>query len=311
MWYFSSFIKINDFYFIIKSQMNNSNSYDKRKVFYEHIHSIDEEDVKQFIKTIDIQNNQKILDACCWYWYISKHINKEIKEKNFNTRIYAFDNSDLQIKRAKQNLDKENNIEIIQSDVISMPFDDNFFDTTVIKMWLHEVTKDEQAKMLKELLRVTKTWWRICIRELSLSDKTHPIFSKFIRKKDVIWEFTSLVENRYFPKKEDILNLLKETWWEDGELSHDIYPTLSIHNRKHELISALRIKMEIEWKIDEIILEEKANTRTRELLDYATTLTTEEKEIMNYKEIIDKDWSIKDITMSAEKWIFTAQKPLK
>ena len=127
----------------------------------------------------------------------------------------------------------------------------------------------------------------------------------------MIWEFTSLVENRYFPKKEDILNLLKETWWEDGELSHDIYPTLSIHNRKHELISALRIKMEIEWKIDEIILEEKANTRTRELLDYATTLTTEEKEIMNYKEIIDKDWSIKDITMSAEKWIFTAQKPLK
>jgi ubiquinone/menaquinone biosynthesis C-methylase UbiE len=41
------------------------NSYEKRVVRYEHIHSIDPKDFDALVKIIDPQTGQKILDICC------------------------------------------------------------------------------------------------------------------------------------------------------------------------------------------------------------------------------------------------------
>jgi ubiquinone/menaquinone biosynthesis C-methylase UbiE len=63
--------------------------------------------------------------------------------------------------------------------------------------------------MAKEMYRILKPGAKLVVRELALSDRTQNIFQKFIREKDRLSEFDSLVSNRYFPKKEDTINLLK------------------------------------------------------------------------------------------------------
>lgn len=291
-------------------RLKTDNSYDKRKVRYEHIHSIDPNDFKKFIEIINPRNNQIILDACCGYWSVTKKINEKISENNLNTKIYAVDSSNLQISRAKEEIWQFDNVRIIQSDVINVPFNNNFFDTIVIKMWLHEVTKEMQIDMINELKRVLKPWGKIVIWELALTDKTQPIFSKFIREKDKLWEFTSLVANRYFPKAQDILELLGKSGFINQEKIHDIYPRLSVKNRETELISALRIKMEQNWEVNENLLEEKSKQRVQLLINFAKTLNEEEKKIMKYEEIKNKNNEIEDVIMSAEKWIFIAHKPM-
>lgn len=283
------------------------NSYQKRIVQYEKIHSIDEKDFETLVSTTNPQNNQIILDICCGYGAVSKRLKIKIEKLNLNTILVLLDNSSLQISRAKANFKDVENIEILEGDATKTSFPDKYFDTVVNKMGLHEVPQNIQELMAQELYRILKKDGKIVIWELALSSETQPIFSKIIRKKDELAGFDSLVRNRYFPKKEDILFLLEEVGFRDVQVVKDVYPTLSIRNRKEEFVSADRLKiLEEKGFIDEKdqeelerISEEKINA----LLNFVRQeLTDEEKKIMNYEDMGD------DITLQAQKAIFEAYK---
>lgn len=285
----------------------NENSYEKRVVSYEKIHSIDEKDFEALVSIVSPQNGEVVLDACCGYGSVSKNLDQTIKKNNLDTKIVLLDSSDLQIQRAKENLGEEN-FEFVHSDARETPFPENYFDTVVNKMGLHEVGKEDQEKMLKEFYRIIKPGGKIVIWELALDNETQPLFSKIIMKKDELAGFDSLVRNRHFPKKEETISLLTEVGFQDAKVEHDVFPTLSIRNRKEEFVSADRLKVLQEKgfleESDEIELEKLAEEKIQKLRQYINeNLSDEEKKLMNYSETEN------DTILSATKAIFKAVKP--
>lgn len=284
-----------------------NNSYEKRIVQYEKIHSIDEKDFEMLVTTIDPRNNQIILDVCCGYGAVSKRLKDKIEELKLNTKLVLIDNSSLQISRARENFKDLENIEILEGDATKTDFPDEYFDTIVNKMGLHEVPKDVQELMVQELYRILKKDGQIVIWELALSPETQPIFSKIIRKKDELAGFDSLVRNRYFPKKEDTLQLLEKIGFKDVQIVKNVYPTLSIRNRKEEFVSADRLKILKEKGFindeDQAELDRVSEEKILSLLDFVRQeLTSQEKEIMGFNDIGT------DILLNAQKAIFKASK---
>ena len=286
--------------------MENSNSYQKRIVSYEKIHSIDENDFESLVSIVNPENRQIILDACCGYGAVSKRLLQTIEKNNLDTKIVLLDSSELQLTRAKENL-KEQNIDFVLSDARQTPFPENHFDTVVNKMGLHEVDKESQEQMLKEFYRIIKPGGKIVIWELALDEKTQPIFSEIIKRKDELAGFDSLVRNRHFPKKEEVISELQNSGFKNAKVEHDVFPTLSIRNRKEEFVSADRLKV-LEDKgfleeSDEIELEKTAEEKIEKLREFVRgKLSEEEKYLMNYIETEN------DTILSASKAIFSAFK---
>jgi 16S rRNA G1207 methylase RsmC len=74
--------------------------FDNRIVSYEEIHSIDPEDFKKLIDAIDPKSSEAILDAMCGYGAVGK----AILEKAPKANVFFLDESEMQIKRAKENV---------------------------------------------------------------------------------------------------------------------------------------------------------------------------------------------------------------
>ncbi len=287
--------------------MDKNNSYEKRVVSYEKIHSIEEKDFEALVSIVKPQNGETILDACCGYGSVSKNLTQAIKKNNLDTKIVLLDSSELQIQRAKENLN-EQDFEFVHSDAINTPFPDNHFDTIVNKMGLHEVNKQNQEGMLREFYRILKPNGKMVIWELALDDKTQPLFSKVIKEKDRLAGFDSLERNRYFPKKEETISLLGEVGFKDAKVEHNVSPRLSIRNRKEEFVSADRLKI-LEEKgfieeSDEIELEKLAEEKIQQLRNFIKeNLTEEDKILFGYEETEnDTKWNV-------SKAIFKAIKP--
>ena len=287
--------------------MENSNSYQKRIVSYEKIHSIDENDFESLVSIVNPENGQVILDACCGYGAVSKRLLQTIEKNNLNTKIVLLDSSELQLSRAKESL-KEQNIDFILSDARQTPFPESHFDTVVNKMGLHEVDKESQEQMLKEFYRIIKPGGKIVIWELALDEKTQPIFSEIIKKKDELAGFDSLIRNRHFPQKEEVISELQNSGFENAKVEHDVFPKLSIRNRKEEFVSADRLKV-LEEKgfleeSDEVELEKIAEEKIAKLRSFIKeNLSKEEKLLMDYFE------TESDTILTASKAIFKATKP--
>ncbi len=288
--------------------MENNNSYQKRIVSYEKIHSIDEKDFDCLVSVVDPKDGEVILDACCGYGAVSERLIKSIEKNNLNTKIVLLDSSELQLSRAKENL-KDKDVDFVLSDAREIPFKENHFDTIVNKMGLHEVDKESQERMLKEFYRILKPGGKIVIWELALDEKTQPIFSKIIKKKDEIAGFDSLVLNRHFPRKEEVLSELQNSGFENTKVEHDVFPKLSVRNRKEEFVSAERLKIVKEKgsieESDQVQLDIIAEQKIEEFVFFIKeSLSEDEKKLMNYTQTEN------DIILTASKAIFSATKPI-
>jgi len=72
-------------------------------------------------------------------------------------KLYLIDFSDKMIELAKQKAkQKKINAEFFVSDITSLPFEDNYFDSAISIAIFHCVLKKEQEKGVKELYRVMK-----------------------------------------------------------------------------------------------------------------------------------------------------------
>jgi hypothetical protein len=129
-----------------------------------------------------------------------------------------------------------------------------------------------------------------------------------IKKKDELAGFDSLVRNRHFPKKEEVISELQNSGFENAKVEHDVFPKLSIRNRKEEFVSADRLKV-LEEKgfleeSDEVELEKIAEEKIEKLRSFIKeNLSKEEKLLMDYFE------TESDTILTASKAIFKATKP--
>jgi len=185
-----------------------TNSYNERIVEYEHIHSISNQSFDCLFENIKINKNARVLDAGCGYGSISKQL--LFRSKDFVGDVVLLDNSTIQLKRAIDNLAEldqvKGNVYFSLQNFIGANLKHNTFDLIICKMLLHEYPKDQQLNCIKMAYSLLKPGGELLIWDLALSEDTQLFFQEIINYKDKLANYSSLLENRYFPKENEILN---------------------------------------------------------------------------------------------------------
>jgi ubiquinone/menaquinone biosynthesis C-methylase UbiE len=282
--------------------------FDDRIVRYEVIHQIEDSDYKQLVVAVDAQPNDKILDGCCGYGEVAKRISIETGIKGFQPEFFLLDESPIQLNRALGNIPGVNSEHITNSDIRDTSFPDNFFNKVVIKMGIHELPRDEQSKALQEVFRILNFGGRFITWELALDVDNQLIFQDIIRKKDSLAGFEQLVQNRYFPRLDEMHNLFAQAGFQNIENFHSILYRPSMLARKEELVSKER-KLLIEQKgeltaEDDLALAELGLRRAGELTEYARQrIPNSMKEKMKFQDLGN------DIRFEVQKMIVRGSKP--
>jgi ubiquinone/menaquinone biosynthesis C-methylase UbiE len=280
-------------------------TFDSRVIQYEKVHQITQDQIQALEKAVELKSNQKVLDGCCGYGSVTKWIVNDTDPKVISgCTFFLIDDSEVQIKRAKENLGEKENMNFAVGNIVSLPYEDNFFDTVVIKMGLHENPLDVQRKMMSEVFRVLKPGGKFVVWELYLNNLTQPIFQSFIHKKDELAGFDTLAQTRYFQRGDEIASGLIAAGFENF-IEHYIFnPVLGTKVRWSEFISRELKENGLSEPTAE--LEEKANERLDALNDFfRNELSEDQKKVINFKDEGDNI-----IIYNIDKAIVSATKPL-
>lgn len=287
--------------------MENKKGFDYRIVRYEDIHSIEEADFSALMNIINAQPSQKIFEGCAGYGAVTKRIFDTTCHLADKPQLFLLDESEAQLDQAKQSIsiDPKN---FIAGDIRSCPFGDNFFDTVVVKMGIHEIPFNEQKKAFKEIFRILKPGGKFVIWELALSPDTQLIFQDIVRKKNELAGFEIINQNRYIPRLDELHTLYEDAHFVEVVEAHQINYTFESIKRFDELVSRDRKLISEEREvdaIDEITLSLIADTRMRLLNSYIRKRVPDDmKQKLNY---IDAHNNIK---MDIRKMIMVGYKPL-
>lgn len=253
-----------------------SHGFDIRIEEYDYIHSNTEEDWNGFINAINPQDGNIIFDGAGGYGEVTE----KILEKNKNVDIYVADISEVQLNRLKQrNFLKENRI--ILGDIRDTKLPDNFFDTCAIKMGVHEVPQNEQQKIFSEMYRILKKGGKFVTWELALTEDNQKVFQDTIREKDRLSGLNLLVENRYFPRYDEMFSYFNNSGFVNvGDTYTKIYKIRPML-RLHELTSKERATN----GLSEYELEKLGIQRAIQLADYIRKIIPNElKESLKFKD---------------------------
>ena len=161
---------------------------------------------KRFVETVDLKENEIILDVGSG----SGDIASEILKENLPTSLYLLDLNEEMLLEGRKRLKKEKNIKYFIGNAEKLNFENNFFDKYTISFCLRNVT--EYLLSIKEAYRVLKPGGKYCCLEFSTPK-------------------SSLVSSSYKIYKSKILPLLGEIVAKDKNAykylseSIDLFPT--------------------------------------------------------------------------------------
>lgn len=222
--------------------------FDVRNVSYEHIHSIKPEDFNALIDAVNPQPHDVIMDAMCGY----AAVGKGILERQPDVKPYLLEESEVQLQRARKNLPDLPEDRFVLAEFPSHKFTPGFFDKIVIKMGLHEVSKEKQLDIAKEAINLLKPNGRLVIWDIMLSEATQALFQDIIRKKDELSGFDMLTNERYFFREDEFRQTMEQAGFATVT---EFYPI------SYRFSSRKRLESELHNDLDRL---EKLNTYIRE-----------------------------------------------
>jgi len=104
--------------------------------------------VKDFIKFYNLKPGDRVLDVGCAKGYLVKDfVDKKIDAYGLDISSYAIKNCHPSIKS-----------KVIVGNALKLPFDDNSFKLVISINTVHNLSKKQCAKSIKEIMRVSKTY---------------------------------------------------------------------------------------------------------------------------------------------------------
>lgn len=292
---------------LIKNYMTSKKKgFDDRIVRYDKIHRIKDEYYKALIDAIDPQENDVIFEGCAGYADVSKHILAATSHMSEKPEIYIQDESVVQLNIAKQEVSLPDD-HILLGDIRTTGMPDGKFNKVVIKMGVHELPKNEQPKVFREMYRILKDGGKFVIWELSLDEETQEVFQEIVKKKNELAGFDQIVNNRYLQRHDELVSLFEGVGFREIKDEYKIRYTFSAKGRFEELISKDRKQLlEKQGKLtnqDERELASKASDRMEQLLNYMRKrVPVELREKVQYKDSGD------DVEVTVNKVIMSGRK---
>ncbi len=116
---------------------------------------------KRFVETVDLKENEIVLDVGSG----SGDIANEILKENLPTSLYLLDLNEEMLLEGRKRLKKEKNIKYFIGNAEKLKFKNNFFDKYTISFCLRNVT--DYLLSIKEAYRVLKPGGKYCCLEFS------------------------------------------------------------------------------------------------------------------------------------------------
>ena len=193
---------------------------------------------KKVCKSLNIQDEQKVLDLCCGTGDLTFMLLRE----NPKAKIIGIDFSQEMLTYAIQRKENEkqysSQIQFQKGDVMKLPFPDNSFDRLVISFGLRNVSDYENC--LKEIYRVAKEGAKFVILDLShprgFWDKVSrfyrfkllPLIGKLLAKDYEAYEYLPN-SIQIYPNQEKLVELLIKAGWQKVVYENLFGGVVSIH----------------------------------------------------------------------------------
>lgn len=277
--------------------------FDYRIVEYEKIHQIKQEQFDKLVETIDPKPGDVILDGMDGYGAVSREILKRTERSGFKPEIYTIDESKTQIERERANIPEIDEQHITQGDIRETGFPSGKFDSVAIKMGIHELPKEEQPRIFSEVHRILKPKGKFVVWDLALNERNQKVFQDIIRKKDELAGFNKLVQDRYFPRYNELGKLFEDAGFDDVR-SYKFPYEFSTYTRRDELVSKDRKQLldqkGVLTKEGEERLRQLGEQRAKILADYARERIPEDmREEMKFKDLEnDVRFQVEKVIMS-------------
>ncbi len=170
---------------------------------------------KRFVETVDLKENEIILDVGSG----SGDIASEILKENLPISLYLLDLNEEMLLEGRKRLKKEKNIKYFIGNAEKLNFENNFFDKYTISFCLRNVT--EYLLSIKEAYRVLKPGGKYCCLEFSTPK-------------------SSLISSSYKIYKAKILPLLGEIVAKDKNAYNYLSESIDLFPSQEELSINLR-----------------------------------------------------------------------
>jgi ubiquinone/menaquinone biosynthesis C-methylase UbiE len=197
------------------SSNNIQNDWNRREVDFSKVHGDDSRAFQSLIRNLKLRPNVNIADIMSGYGAVSQQVLEECKRKGIKINLTLSDSSETQIKKSKQTLNiyenKGYNINRILSDVRIPHLSKESLDIAIIKMGLHEVPKQDQPRVLRNLVDSLKSRAELYVWEsFGNTEEVNEYFNMIVRQKDRLAGYSEMVKNRYFPTREQIVEKMKD-----------------------------------------------------------------------------------------------------
>lgn len=151
---------------------------------------------KNYVKRIDLQGDEKLLEVGCGGGNLSRFLAKILAQG----RLVCIDNSEYWLEKSKKRLKQYKNIKFELTNILNFN-KENYFDMVVVNYVLHDIMSEKREKAIEILSKSLKEKGRVYIREPTR--ESHGISSDEIRDlmlKEGFSEKTSR-EKYFFPLK--------------------------------------------------------------------------------------------------------------
>ena len=190
---------------------------------------------KRFVETVDIKENEIILDVGSG----SGDIASEILKENIPISLYLLDLNEEMLLEGRKRLRKEKNIKYFIGNAEKLNFENNFFDKYTISFCLRNIT--EYLLSIKEAYRVLKPGGKYCCLEFSTpksslisssykiyKSKILPLLGEVIAKDKNAYEYLSESID-LFPPQEELSKNLRDCGFREVETINLFNGIVAIH----------------------------------------------------------------------------------
>ncbi len=118
---------------------------------------------REFVKSMDLKGDEKVLDFGCGPGAASKFIALTLEKGE--GELTCFDISEKWIARSKKNLSQFSNVEYYVEDIRKWDEKNDYYDTVVVHIMLHDIPRSERPEFIKALAQKMKVGASLIIRE--------------------------------------------------------------------------------------------------------------------------------------------------
>jgi len=118
---------------------------------------------RDFVKTLELKGDEKVLDFGCGPGAASKFIASKLEEGG--GELTCFDISKKWIERAKKRLSRFSNVQYYVEDIRKWDAKDKFYDSVVVHVMLHDIPLEERFRVVEALAQKMKAGASLVIRE--------------------------------------------------------------------------------------------------------------------------------------------------